>query len=103
MFSPVRNKLQFESHTVCHLQNIFNMDKFNPLPDDKFIDSSKLKEFTDDNFISDENSRKLSKWVENTDGKRRNCSLRAISPFPAVFSKGLFPRGIKSCHCVGMG
>ena len=32
-------------------------------------------------------------------GKRRNCSLRAISPFPTVFSKGLFPRGIKRCHC----
>ena len=35
-------------------------------------------------------------------GKRRNCSLRAISPFPTVFSKGLFPRGVKRCHCVGM-
>ena len=35
-------------------------------------------------------------------GKRRNCSLRAISPFPTVFSKGLLPRGIKRCHCVGM-
>ena len=23
-------------------------------------------------------------------GKRRNCSLRTISPFPAVFSKGLY-------------
>ena len=28
-------------------------------------------------------------------GKRRNCSLRAISPFPTVFSKGLFPRASK--------
>ena len=36
-------------------------------------------------------------------GKRRNCSLRAISPFPTVFSNGLFPRGVKRCHCVGMG
>ena len=36
-------------------------------------------------------------------GKRRNCSLRAISPSPTVFSKGLFPRGIKRCQCVGMG
>ena len=36
-------------------------------------------------------------------GKRRNCSLRAISPFPTVFSKGCFPRGVKRCHCVGMG
>ena len=36
-------------------------------------------------------------------GKRRNCSLRAIYPFPTVFSKGLFPRGVKRRHCVGMG
>ena len=36
-------------------------------------------------------------------GKRRNCSLQAISPFPTVFSKGLFPRGVKRCHCAGMG
>ena len=36
-------------------------------------------------------------------GRRTNCSLRAISPFPTVFSKGLFPRGIKRRHCVGMG
>ena len=26
-----------------------------------------------------------------------------LVPFPTVFSKGLFPRGIKRCHCVGMG
>ena len=36
-------------------------------------------------------------------GKRRNCSLRAISPVPTVFSKGLLPGGVKRCHCVGMG
>ena len=36
-------------------------------------------------------------------GKRRNCSLQAISPFPTVFSTGLFFRGVKRCHCVGMG
>ena len=75
----------------------------NPLPDGKILDSFKLKEFADDNFKFDENCRKLSKWVENTVGKRRNCSLRAISPFPIVFSKDLFPRGVKRCHCVGMG
>ena len=33
-------------------------------------------------------------------GKRRNCSLRAISPFPRVFSKGFFPRDVKRCHWV---
>ena len=35
-------------------------------------------------------------------GKRRNCLLRAISPFSTVFFKSLFPRGVKRCHCVGM-
>ena len=35
-------------------------------------------------------------------GKRRNCSLRSISPFPTVFSKALFPRGVERRHCVGM-
>ena len=49
----------------------------------------KLKEFADDNIKFDENGRKLSKREENT-GKRRNRSLQAISPFPTVFSKGLF-------------
>ena len=30
-------------------------------------------------------------------GKKRNCSLRAISPFPTMFSKAfLFPRVVKS-------
>ena len=36
-------------------------------------------------------------------GKRRYCSLRAISTFSTLFSKGLFPRGVKRCHSVGMG
>ena len=81
----------------------------NSITRQQILDSSTLKEFADDHFKFDENSRKLSKRVENTVGKgkhcgkRRNCSLRAISPFPTVFSKGLFPRGVKKCHCVGMG
>ena len=35
-------------------------------------------------------------------GKRRNCLSQAISPFPTVVSKGLCPRGLRRCHCVGM-
>ena len=41
----------------------------NPLPDAQILDSSKLKEFADDNFKFDENGRKLSKRVENIVGK----------------------------------
>ena len=76
------------------------MVKVNSLPDNKFYTLQKRKEFADDNFKCDENGRKLSKWVENTVGKGE---IAAISPFPTVFSKGLFPRGFKRCHCVGMG
>ena len=47
--------------------------------------------------------QKVIQTGKNHCGKRRNCSLRAFSPFPTVFSKGLFPRGVKRCHCVGMG
>ena len=71
---------------------IWDHIKTSPLPDDKLY-TSKLKEFADNSFKFDENESKLSKQVENC-GKNRNCSLRAISPFLTVFSKGLFPRGV---------
>ena len=63
------------------------------------------KEFADDNFKFDENGRKFPKEIENTVWKRRNCSFRAISPFPhRVFKRlvlqtrknqGLFGKGLK--------
>ena len=68
------------------------------------LDSSKLKEFADDDFKFDENGRKISKWVENTVGKGEIARYEQfLSPFPTVFSKGVFPRGVKRCHCVGTG
>ena len=66
-----------------------------PITRQQILDSSKLKEFADDNFKFDKNGRKLSKWVENTVGKGEIA--------PTVFSKGLFQRGVERCHCVGMG
>ena len=36
-------------------------------------------------------------------GKKRNCSLRAIFPFPTVFSKGLCCRHVKTRACLGKG
>ena len=74
-----------------------------PITRRQILDSSKPNKFADDNFKFDENGKKLSKRVKKHCGKRRNCLLQAISPFPKVFSKGLFPRGVKRCHCVGMG
>ena len=53
--------------------------RLNPLPDDKIWWKW----------------RKVIQTGRKHCGKRRNCSLRAISPFPTVFSTGLFPRGVK--------
>ena len=36
-------------------------------------------------------------------GKSRNCSLRAISTFPTVFSKDLYSRHVKTRACLGKG
>ena len=40
---------------------------FNPLPDEKILERSNLKQSADDTFIFDENSRKFSIRVENTE------------------------------------
>ena len=66
------------------------------------LDSSKLKDFAD-NLEFEENGRKLFKPVENTVRKGEIARYEQFSQFPTVFSKGLFPRGVKRCHCVGIG
>ena len=45
------------------------MSTLNPLPDNKILDRSKVKQSADDNFKFDENSRKFCKRLENTVGK----------------------------------
>ena len=89
----------FEQKDTKRFLDIF----INPFPNDKFLDSSKLKEFADDNFNVVENKRKLFKQVENTVGKKGNCSLRAISPFSTVFSKDLHCRHVKTRAGLGKG
>ena len=73
-----------------------------PITRRQILDSSKVIEFADNNIKFDENSSKLSKWVENTVGKGEIAHYEQFLLFP-VFSKGLFPRGVKRCYCVGMG
>ena len=71
--------------SVIHV--LWAVFSINPFP--------KLKEFADDYVKFDENGGKISKGVQNT-GKRRNCSLPAISPFSTVFSKEMFCRHVKT-------
>ena len=55
---------------------------FNPLPDKKILDWSTLKQFEDDIFKFDENSRKFSKRVENTVGKGEIARYEQFLLFP---------------------
>ena len=64
-------------------------DNFNPLPDDKF-ETSEFKEFVDDNFIFDENGRKLTKRVENTVEKGEIVRYEQFLLFPQCFQKACF-------------
>ena len=51
------------------------------------LNSSKLKEFADDNFKFDENGRKFSKWLENTLGKGEIARSEQFLLFPPCFQK----------------
>ena len=61
----------------------------------KILDSSKLKDFADDNFKFDENSRKLFKQVENTVGKGEIAHYEQFLLFPQCFQKACFPGASK--------
>ena len=61
----------------------------------QILDSSKLKEFADENFRFDENGRKLSKRVENTVGKGEIARYEQFLLFPQCFQKACFPGASK--------
>ena len=63
--------------------NIF----INPFPNDKFLDSSKLKEAADDNLMFDESGRKFSKREENTVGKGEIARHKQFLLSPQCFRK----------------
>ena len=70
--------------------------QFNPLPDNKILDRSKLKQSADDNSRFDENSRKFSKRVENNVGKGEIAHYEQFLLFPQCFHKACFLEASKS-------
>ena len=75
----------------------------NPLPDDRILDWSKLKQSADDNFELDLNSRKFSKLVENTVGKGKIARYEQFLLFPSCFQKACFlgaSKGVIVWECV---
>ena len=65
----------------------YKQNQINPFPNDKFLDSSKLIEFADDNFKFDGNGRKFSKRVENNVGKGEIALYEQFLLFPQSFQK----------------
>ena len=61
----------------------------------QILDSSKLKEFADDNFKFVENGSKLSKRVENIVGKGEIAHYEQFLHFPQCFQKVCFPGASK--------
>ena len=61
----------------------------------QILDSSKLKEFADDNFKFDENVRKLSKRVENTVRKGEIARYEQFLLFPQCLQKACVPGASK--------
>ena len=59
------------------------------------LDSSKLKEFADDNFKCDENGRKLSIRVENTVRKGEVARYEQFLLLQQCFQKACFPGASK--------
>ena len=66
-----------------------------PITRRQILDSSKLKEFADDTFKFDKNGRKLSKRVENTEGKGEIARYEQFLLFPQCFQKACFPGASK--------
>ena len=73
-----------------------------PITRRQILDSSKLKEFADDNFKFDKNGRKLCEWVENIVGKGEIAHYEQFLLFQ-LFSKGLFHQEHQKVSLCGKG
>ena len=67
-----------------------------PFKKNQILDSSKLKEFADDNFKLDENSRKFPHWVENTIEKGEIACNEQFLLFPQFCLKDFYCRHKKT-------
>ena len=67
----------------------------NSLLNNKILDQSKFKAFADKKIILTKKSACVGKSRKHC-GERRKCWLPAFSPFPTMFSKAFFSRGVKS-------
>ena len=109
--SPTNNWWNPRSTLICvlwHWYNVgcwrqcngtFNQSIFNPFPNNNFCTERVCRRQF---WIWWKWQKVLLKDWKHC-GKRRNCSFRAISPFPTVFSKDLYCKHVKTKACLGKG
>ena len=79
------HKTLFNEEGISQFINLLPFDLL--FPKRKILDSSKLKEFADNNSKLDENGSKFSKWVENTVGRGKIAHYEQFLLFPQCFQK----------------
>ena len=85
----------FEKRLKAHIISYFNF-----LPNDKFLDFSKVKAFADDKMNEAEMMISVSVRVENIVGKGENAGHQHFLLFPQCFHKALLLGVVKSWDCV---
>ena len=81
---PGSKKFQNFYSSACHFALVLQLDK-EGFPKQQILDSSKMKEFADNNFKFDGNGREFSKRVENTVGKGEIAHFEQFLLFPQRF------------------
>ena len=76
-----------ENNSIQYLLLFPDFNNLHPFANDKFHDSSELKEFAEDAFKFDENGRKFSKWIGNTVRKGEIACYEKFLLFPQCFQK----------------
>ena len=71
----------------CHLVKSQHIKPFQSFPKRQILDSSKLKQFADDNFNLMKMAQNSSKWIENIVGKREIARYEQFLLFPQCFQK----------------
>ena len=74
---------------------------YNPSPDIKILDVTKLKAFAHDKFIITKTTTSLFGRRENTVGKGENDGNQRFPLFLKCFPKPSSGELLKSCDCVG--
>ena len=76
------------------------MSVITSLPNDNFVDLSKLRAYADDMLDVVQMNRFSLDSMENLVGKEENGWLPAFSPFPAWFSRDYFLMVVESQDCI---